>query len=119
MNLKAIEELKKDETLFKKILKIAQFESELDMGVNPSDFEQAHVRFLSEKDFEYIRKVCELVEKRLRDSNWLAKTLNKIENMYKVKSNTIGGIKFDDELFKVGRGILESYHKEIDNNDKC
>ncbi len=116
--LKTMEELKNNEDLFKQILKIAQFESELDMGVNPSDFEQANVGYLTEKDFEYIKKVCVLVEKRLRDPNWLEEIIDKIENKYVEKTNTItiGGIRFDDELFKGGRGILESYIKELGEN---
>lgn len=115
-DLKTIEELKKDEILFKKVLRIAQFESELDMGVNPASFEQANVGYLSERDFEYIKKVCVLVEKRLRDSSWLSQTLDNIENKYATKQHTAGGIRFDDELFKVGRGILESYQRELDND---
>jgi len=114
IRLKTIEELKENEVLFKKILKIAQFESELDMGVNPQNLEQANVKYLTENDFEYIRKVSALVEKRLRDSNWLEKTLHVIEDKFFAKKPTIGGLKFDDELFKVGRGILESYLIELE-----
>jgi hypothetical protein len=115
-NLKRIEELRKNDILLKKVIKIAQFESELDMGVNPLNFEQANVGYLTKQDFGYIKKVCVLVDKRLQDSNWLIKTLDNIENKYKAKHNTVGGIRFDDELFKVGRGTLETYLKTLDNN---
>jgi len=111
--LKTLEKLKKNEALFKKVLRIAQFESELDMGVNPKDFEQAKVSYLTTSDFEYIKKVCALVEKRLRDSDWLEKTLDTIEHKFSTKNNPIGGLKFDNELFKAGRGILESYLKDL------
>lgn len=118
INRERIEELRENEVLFKKVLNIAQFESELDMGVNPRNLEQANVRFLTKNDFEYIKKVSALVEKRLRDSNWLEKTLHIIENKYVARKSTIGGIRFDDELFKVGRGILETYLKDLGQNAK-
>ena len=116
INIKTIEELKENELLFKKVLKIAQFESELDMGVNPNNLEQANVKYLTEHDFEYIKKVSALVEKRLRNSDWLEKTLDIIENKFYAKKTTVVGIKFDNELFKVGRGILESYLIELERN---
>ncbi len=111
--IERVQELKNDETLFKKVVKIAQFESELDLGVNPKSFDQAKVGNLTENDFEYIKKVCVLVEKRLRDPDWIRKTLGDIENLYKVKSSFIRGIRFDDELFKAGRGILETYLRDL------
>ena len=114
--LKTIEELRDNKALFKKVLKIAQFESELDMGVNPKSLEQAHVRYLTEDDFDYIRKVSALVEKRLLDADWLEKTLDRIATKYLVRKPIVGGVKFDDELFKVGRGILESYLKDLEKN---
>lgn len=111
--IRTIEELKNDEALFKKIIKIAQFESEMDLGVNPKDFDQAHVGYLTEDDFEYIDKVCMLVEKRLKDTNWLSKTLKNLEDLYDAKATTFRGIRFDDELFKAGHGILETHLKEL------
>ena len=113
IKIKRIEALRKDDVLFKKVLRIAQFESELDMGVNPKDFEQAKVSYLTTSDFEYIKKVCVLVKKRLKNSDWLEKTLDTIEHKFSTKSNPIGGLKFDNELFKAGRGILESYLKDL------
>jgi hypothetical protein len=114
---KRFQEIKSNKILFRKIIRIAQFESELDLGVNPLDFEQANVGNLTENDFEYIRKVCVLVEKRFQDSNWLAKTLHNIENKTYIKRRINRGIRFDDELFKAGRGVLESFLKEKHNED--
>ncbi len=116
--IKTLNELKKDEALFKKVLKVAQFESELDMGVNPKSTDQANTGYLTEKDFEYIKKVCILVEKRLKDSDWLTKTIKILEDRYKPEVKAAAGIRFDDELFKVGRGILESYLNELENKEK-
>mgnify|MGYP000858755924 CR=1 FL=1 len=98
-----------DKLLLKKIIRIAQFESEIELGVNPSDFEQANTGNLTEQDFEYIRKICGLVEKKLSDSTWLKNKINEIENKETKKIIYSRGIRFDDELFKVGRGILESF----------
>ena len=111
-NKKNFEELKNNEELSKKVVRIAQFESELDLGVNPRKLEQANVGYLTEKDFEYIRRVCVLVEKRLHDPVWLTQTLEDIENKKEKKYRSTRGIKFDDELFKTGRGILENYLKD-------
>lgn len=108
-NQKSFEEYKDNELLSKKIIKIAHFESEIELGVNPSDLEQANTAYLSEQDFEYIRKICVLVEKKLTDSTWLTKTIYDIESNLVVRRSSIRGIRFDDELFKVGRGILESF----------
>lgn len=109
---KRYEEIKNNEVLCRKLIRIAQFESEIDLGVNPSDFEQAHVGNLTEQDFEYIRKVCVLVEKRFQDSHWLAKTIETIEKKTEISPIIRRGVRFDDELFKAGRGILESFLKE-------
>ena len=98
--------------LSKTIIRIAQYESEIELGVNPSDFEQANTGNLTEEDFEYIRKIGVLVEKRLKDSDWLTKTINDIERKLVESYNPISGIRFNDELFKVGRGILENFLKE-------
>ena len=116
-NRKRFEELRGNEILLRKVVRIAQYESEVDLGVNPLNFEQANVGNLSEQDFEYIRRVCTLAEKRLQDSNWLARTLDDIENKHVVKRNSKWGIRFDDELFKAGRGILETYLKETEKDN--
>ncbi|MFW5851044.1 MAG: hypothetical protein ACOCWB_02355 [Bacteroidota bacterium] len=112
INKTRIAEIKNNETLFRKVIRIAQYESELDLGVNPLNFEQANVGNLTEKDFGYIRKVCDLVEKRFQNPHWLTKTLDAIEKKYEEKRYIRRGIRFDDELFKTGRGILESFLKE-------
>ena len=106
------EAYKGDVLLSKTIIRIAQYESEIELGVNPSDFEQANTGNLTEEDFEYIRKIGVLVEKRLKDSDWLTKTINDIERKLVESYNPISGIRFNDELFKVGRGILENFLKE-------
>jgi hypothetical protein len=112
INQKRFAEIKTNETLFRKIIRIAQYESELDLGVNPSNFEQANVGNLTEKDFEYIRKVCVLVEKRFQNPHWLTKTVDAIEKKQEIKYYSRRGVRFDDELFKTGRGILETFLKE-------
>ena len=109
--MKRLQELKENDKLFKQVLKIAQAESEMAMGVNPTDRSQANVGLLNEGDFDYIEKICVIVDQRLRDCDWLEKTLDNIENKY---TRTMGGIRFDDELFKSGRSILENYLKEIE-----
>lgn len=110
-------ELQHNEVLFRKVVRVAQYESELDLGVNPLDFEQANVGNLTEKDFEYIRRVCVLVEKRFQDLDWLAKTIDAIETKHIEPRRTTWGIRFDDELFKAGRGVLESCLKEKYNKE--
>ncbi|OQA99774.1 MAG: hypothetical protein BWY22_00213 [Bacteroidetes bacterium ADurb.Bin217] len=104
--------LEGNEILLRKVIRIAQFESELDLGVNPRSLEQANTGYLTENDFEYIKRVCVLVEKRLKDSNWLKNTIESIHNKSELKIQTIRGLRFDDELFKAGRGILESIINE-------
>ena len=104
--------LKNNEKLSKKLIQIAQHESELDLGVNPRDFEQANTSYLTKHDFEYIKKVCSLVETRLQDSNWITKTLVDIESKTIIRKTSVRGIRFDDELYKAGRGILESVLKD-------
>lgn len=113
-----LSDLKTNEELLKKVIRIAEYESELDLGVNPSDFEQAKTRNLSEKDFEYIHKVTQIAEKRLKDEKWLIKTLKDIEKFEIVTHKTKRGIRFDDELFKVGRGILETFLMEKYKSEK-
>jgi len=98
--------------VMKKIIRIAQRESELELGVNPLNFEQANTGYLSEKDFEYIRRVMALVGNRLSNAEWLTKTIDDIEGNKVVNTKPLLGVRFDDELFKTGRGILESYLKE-------
>lgn len=111
-NQNTYEKLNLDEVLFKKVLRIAQYESELDLGVNPKKVEQANVAYLSEQDFEYIKRVCSRVEIRLNDPDWLCETIQKIENKSNLVFSKSRGIRFDDELFKTGRGILENYNKK-------
>jgi len=112
MNQVRIELLGNDEILLRKVIRIAQFESEIDLGVNPTSKNQAHTNYLSEQDFDYIKRVGGLVKKRLKDSNWLVKTLDSIENKVIPSNKTVRGVRFDDELFKAGRGILESFINE-------
>jgi hypothetical protein len=112
MNQTRFESLAQNEILLRKVIRIAQFESELDLGVNPTSSDQANTGQLTEQDFEYIQKVCVLVEKRLKDSNWLLRTLDSIDNKSAMNRDEIRGVRFDDELFKAGRGILESFLNE-------
>jgi hypothetical protein len=112
MNQMRIESLGRNEILLRKVIRIAQFESEIDLGVNPASLDQANTGYLTEQDFEYIKRVCVLVEKRLKDSNWLLKTLDSIDNKSAMSREVIRGVRFDDELFKAGRGILESFINE-------
>ncbi|HBX51568.1 MAG: hypothetical protein A2275_07480 [Bacteroidetes bacterium RIFOXYA12_FULL_35_11] len=108
-NINNLDEIKGNELYLKKIIRVAQYESELELGVNPSDFEQANTGYLTEHDFEYIHKICALVEEKLKDFIWLKNTINEIENKSGGRTTYSRGIRFDDELFKVGRGILESF----------
>lgn len=114
--IKTVQQLKSHKTLYKRVLRIAQFESEVDMGVNPKNFDQADVSALTASDFGYIAKVCALVEKRLNNPNWIVDTIHEIENKFKTKPERTRGIKFNDELFKANRGILESHLQEMDNH---
>ena len=107
-----LSDLKTNEELLKKVIRIAQHESEFDLGVNPSNFEQADTQKLTKADFEYIRKVCDLAEARLKDEKWLIKTINEIESFSINTFKSRRGIRFDNELFKAGRGILENFLKE-------
>lgn len=111
-NQMRFESLGHNEILVRKVIRIAQFESEVDLGVNPACSEQANTGYLTEQDFEYIKRVCVLVEKRLKDSNWLLKTLDSIDNKSSVVKEVRRGVRFDDELFKAGRGILQSFINE-------
>lgn len=111
-----IKDIAGDEVLYKKIIRIAQYEAEMDMGVNPLDNEQAETAYLSERDFEYIKHITTLVETRLKDEVWLKNTLLEIENLTNIRPPS--GIRFDDELFKVGRGILESFLQEKYRHDQ-
>lgn len=112
MNRMRIESLGRNEILLRKVIRFAQFESEVDLGVNPASSDQANTGQLTEQDFEYIKRVSILVEKRLKDSNWLLKTLDSIDNKSAINREGIRGVRFDDELFKAGRGILESFINE-------
>lgn len=112
MNRDRIESLLNKEVLLRKVIRVAQAESEIDLGVNPSSFSQAKTGYLSEQDFEYIARVCALVEKRLKNPEWILETLDSIESKLIANKNTNRGVRFDDELFKAGRGILESFLDE-------
>jgi len=118
LNQLRLEALQNDEALLRKVIRIAQFESEVDLGVNPTNQSQANTGNLSEQDFEYIKRVCVLVEKRLKDSIWLTNTLDEIENKSTYSRQRTRGVRFDDELFKAGRGILESVINEKYNENK-
>ena len=115
-HIRTVEELKKFVTLYKKVLRIAQFESEVDMGVNPKNQDQADVSALTESDFGYIGKVCILVEKRLNNTTWMVNTIYEIENKFKAKPDHTRGIRFNDELFKANRGILESHLQNMESH---
>ena len=104
-------EFKISKDLWRKILRVAQFNSEIELGVNPLDIAQAKVSFLSQDDFGYIDKVDQLVEEKIRDLDWVTKTLNKIAPTKSENISSNAGIKFNDELFKGGRGILQRYLK--------
>lgn len=116
INKKRLVELENNEILLRKVIRIAQFESEVDLGVNPTNYSQAKTGNLTEQDFEYIKRVCILVEKRLKDSKWLSNTLDEIENKSSTNRERTRGVRFDDELFKAGRGILESFIKDNYND---
>lgn len=116
--IRTVEELKNYEALYNKVLKIAQFQSELDLGVNPKNFDQADVSNLSEKDADYIDKVSALVESRLNDTTWISSTLKAIEEQFRVHKEIHRGIRFDDELFKVGRGILENHLEKLEKENQ-
>ena len=118
MNQKRIESLGRNEVLLRKVIRAAQFESEIDLGVNPTSSDQANTGDLTEQDFEYIKRVSILVKKRLKDSNWLITTLDSIENKSALSREGIRGVRFDDELFKAGRGILESFINESHHTTK-
>jgi hypothetical protein len=100
-------ELINNSNLYKEVKRIAYSESEIDLGVNPICNAQAKTSYLSERDFDYIAKVSRLVESRMSDNRWLNKTILLLKN----NSHSCKGIRFDDELYKPGRGILKSFLK--------
>ena len=102
--------------LYLKVLKRAQFEAEVELGVNPTNENQADVSALSEKDYDYINKVCKIVDKKINNIDWLKSTIININNMFKNNSKTTG-IKYNDELYKGGRGILEEYLQKKYKNE--
>lgn len=112
--LQSINEFRNNKALYKKVLRIAQFQSEVDLGVNPKNSDQADVSSLSEVDFGYINKVCKLVETRLNDTKWLIKTIHEIKNKFKPTPESKRGVRYNDELYKPGRGILENYLKKLE-----
>lgn len=102
-----IVELINNSKLYKEVKRIAYSESEIDLGVNPLCNAQAKTSYLSEKDFDYIERVTRLVENRMSDNSWITKTINLLNS----NSQVAKGIRFDDELYKPGRGILKSFLK--------
>lgn len=102
-----IVELINNSKLYKEVKRIAYSESEIDLGVNPLCNAQAKTSYLSEKDFDYIARVTRLVENRMSDNSWITKTINLLNS----NSQVAKGIRFDDELYKPGRGILKSFLK--------
>jgi hypothetical protein len=114
--IRSLRQLKSDKALYRKVLRIAQFESEVDMGVNPKNSDQADVSALTESDFGYINKVCLLVERRMNNPKWILKTTKEIENKFGSQKNISRGIRFNDELYKGGRGILEDHLREIEKH---
>jgi hypothetical protein len=110
--IKTIDDLKKYDSLYKEVLNIAQFESEVQLGVNPKSLDQADVTLLSDNDSHYIDQVYKLVATLLNDSNWIIKTVKKIEKRFLASPDSIKGVKFNDEIFKSNKGILEEYLKE-------
>ncbi|PLX15130.1 MAG: hypothetical protein C0599_17305 [Salinivirgaceae bacterium] len=110
--IKTLEDLKKYDALYKEVLRVAQFESEVELGVNPKSLDQADVTYLSENDAGYINDVYKLVAKRLNNNKWLVKTVKIIEEKFLASPDSIKGVKFDNELFKGSKGILEDYLKE-------
>jgi hypothetical protein len=110
--IKTLDDVKQFEALYKEVLHIAEFESEVELGVNPKSLDQADVTYLSENDSEYIDKVYKLVSKRLNDDKWLIKTVKIIEERFLASPDSIKGVKYDNELFKGHKGILEDYLKE-------
>lgn len=88
----------------KDIIRLAYFESEIELGTNPRSITQAHPKNISVENFGYIDKVIANVEKKINDSKWLSSAKIKLED----KKYNFSGIKFNDELYKPGRGILNS-----------
>src|ERR1035437_5521427 len=82
--------------------RMAYSESEMNLGTNPSSKEQADVYHLNDNDFDYISKVETLAKNKLNDPTWIKEAKEKI-------NKKPSSIKSDDELFKSGRGILQSH----------
>ena len=94
-----------DKELQEKIKQIAYADSERELGTNPANNEQARVAKLSRKDFGYILTVEALAQKKLNDPAW-------IDDVKKRINKGLSDIKFNDELYHSGRGILESHARE-------
>jgi len=114
VNEQILNALDHNEDMIKKLMKVAQYESEMHFGVNPFSKEQAHTHYLSEKDFGYIYKVCTKISELLGDSEWIQRTISCIQERANI-TNSLKGLSHDDELFKVGRGILQGSLKEMGN----
>jgi hypothetical protein len=97
------------EELQRKLRQMAYAEAEIDLGVNPSDEEQAEIYKLGKKDFGYVAKADALAREKLNNPDWVKRATEKINKEINRESS---GIKFNDELYHSGRGILESYNKE-------
>ena len=117
-DIKTLEELKKYDSLYREVLNIAESQSEIELGVNPKSVDQADVTVLSENDSEYINKVYRLVARRLSDTDWLIKTIKIIEAKFLASPDSIKGVRYDDELFKGGKGILDRYLFENKKENK-
>jgi len=94
-----------DKELQNKIKLMAYADSERELGTNPANNEQASVGKLSRKDFDYISRVEALAQEKLNNPVW-------INNVKKRIDEKLSDIKFNDELYHSGKGILESHAKE-------
>jgi hypothetical protein len=112
-HIPTLEQLKQNKNLYKHVLRVAQFQSEMELGVNPSNVDQADVSNISKNDIDYINKVCTLAKKRLNNKNWIKTTLQEIDNLTKADHMSRKGTQNNNELFKGGRGILEEHLKKI------
>lgn len=107
-------EVNKDEKILKELKQMAYSETEAELGTNVQA--KAEVYKLGSSDFDYISRVEKLVKDKLGDPKWVEDTKRMITN----EKNKIPGIKLNDELYKSGHGILESYaqSKEADKNKR-
>ena len=108
MTTYTIQYLKENLSLYKHVRRIAQFESEVDLGTNPLNKGQAKVSKLTPSDFNYINTVNELVQQRLNNPIWLTETIRFTLNFH-TPIKRPEQVKFNDELYKSGRGILQDF----------